>query len=96
MSRIEQFEDKCCECEELFLEKNVQYGDAITETGVLGAAVEFVGITGRLKNLVINSGDGGKAADRKALRDILIDAHNYAIIGLMMLDEENFTGVSDG
>lgn len=92
MSRIEQFEDKCCECEEIFIDKNAKYGDSITATGVLGAVTEFIGITARLKNLVINSGDGGEKANEDDLRNLFIDAHNYANIGLIMLSEKNFRG----
>lgn len=96
MGRIENFEQICIECEELFLKKNTQYGDSISEGGVLGAVVEFIGISARLRQMVIKSGDGGKSADQKSLRDVLMDAHNYANIALMMQQEENFTGAGDG
>jgi hypothetical protein len=90
--RNEHFEKACESGQKLFAEKNSQYGDSIVNTGVLGAGVELVGLAGRVKKLVIKSGDGGEAS-RDALIDILKDIHNYANIALLMLAEDNWTGV---
>ena len=86
----EKFALICEECGALFSVKNRQYGNAIEETGVLGAAVEIVGIAARLKQIVIR-GDG-EEVQMDTLRDILMDLHNYATIAIMMLDDKNMRG----
>jgi hypothetical protein len=58
---------------------------------VLGAVVECVAKMARLRNLVLKSPNHGRD-DKKAVYDSLLDLHNYAIIGLMMLEEENWDG----
>lgn len=90
-ARTAQFQKACKAGEKIFVERNAQYGDAVVATGVLGASVELVGTSSRLKQLVLKSGDGGEAA-KKELVDIFKDLHNYANIGLMMLAENNWTG----
>lgn len=90
-TRNEQFQRACNSSQELFAEKNKQYGDSITTTGVLGAGVELVGLAARVKKLVVKAGDGGEA-NRDVLIDILKDIHNYANIALLMLAENNWTG----
>lgn len=88
---LEEFEDICADCEEIFIAKNEEYGNAIVETGLLGACVELVGTVARLKKLVLKSGNGG-IESTEAIRNVLSDTHNYAVIGIMMMDSENFTG----
>lgn len=85
------FKTICASSHRLFRRKNYEYRDTIVETGVLGAAVELVGIAGRLKALVLKNRDHGRS-HRDELIDILKDAHNYANIALMMLAEENWDG----
>lgn len=85
-----QFALICEECAALFAAKNRRYGNAIEETGVLGAAVEIVGIAARLKQIVIRGNYPREKMDK--LRDILMDLHNYATIAIMMLDNKNMRG----
>jgi len=93
-SKYDDAEDKfaliCEECGALFSVRNRQYGNAIEETGVLGATVEIVGIAARLKQILIR-GDSEPVSAEK-LRDILMDLHNYATIAIMMLDDKNMRG----
>ena len=87
----DEFREKCTEGQELFDVKNAEYGNAIEETGLLGASVEIIGGAARLKELVLK--DPGKGANHQgSIRNVLIDLHNYANIALMMLDSENFHG----
>lgn len=75
----------------LYIRKNQQYGNSIEETGVIGAVVEIVAKTARLRELVIHhSGAGAQAPD--VTRDNLQDLLNYAAIGLLMLDKGNWRG----
>lgn len=92
--QVKKFQEECVTATELFAEKNRLYGNAIVETGVLGAVVELVGITARLKQMVIRSSDAG-ASQADKLEDILMDAHNYVNIARMMLREGNYRGRYD-
>ena len=78
-------------CKTLFVEKDKKYGHATVETGVQGAVVELVGITARLKQLVLRSADHG-ASEVAELAEILKDAHNYANIALMEMADDNWIG----
>ena len=75
----------------LYIRKNQQYGNSIEETGVIGAVVEIVAKTARLRELVLHHhGAGSQAPD--VTRDNLQDLLNYAAIGLLMLDKSNYRG----
>ena len=92
--RVSAFRTFCMLAGNLFALRNTQYGDAIKETGVLGATVELVAVVARLKQLVLKM-PNEYPTDKEQLEQIcnaFIDAHNYANIGLMMLDEENWNG----
>ena len=78
-------------CRKMFVEKNTQYDNAIVATGVLGAAVEIIGLQRRVRALVLKSGDHGKA-DKEALADLLKDLHVYANIALLMIAADNWSG----
>jgi len=95
-TRVVHFRDICNDALILFETRNKQYGDAIKETGVLGATVELIAVTARLKQLVVKAPnhfpDHNAPKQREQIRNALIDAHNYANIGLMMFDEENWNG----
>lgn len=81
----------CNECRVTLVERNEQYGNAVEWTGVLGAAVECVGMTARLVQLVIRNSKHGRQ-DPKAVHNALLDIHNYSVIGLKMLSDENWEG----
>jgi hypothetical protein len=78
-------------CKALFVERDAKYGHATVETGVQGAVVELVGITARLKQMVLRSADHG-ASQVEDLAQILKDAHNYANIALMEMADDNWIG----
>ncbi|MHC4316764.1 MAG: hypothetical protein ACYSW3_30355, partial [Planctomycetota bacterium] len=63
IQRGEQYDDIVEAAKELFLEKNEQYGDAISRTGLLGAVVEIAGISARLEKLVLGASDAGKSEE---------------------------------
>lgn len=86
-TRETQFNEICSGSRKVFLQKNAEYGDAISRTGVLGAAVEIVGISARIEHIVLGQLDAGKS-QRAKLIDIVKDLHNYAnIMGIMIVDE---------
>ena len=84
MNRIEQMKKIQNEALELFIKKNIDYGDAFAKYGVVGVLIRLedklqrsLSITKNGVNLIIDEG----------FRDTLIDLHNYAAMALMLLDE---------
>jgi hypothetical protein len=88
---VEKFSAICETLEKVFAVKNQQYGNAIHATGVVGASVELLGCVARLSQLVLKSKDLGKS-EKEAVLNVFVDAHNYAVIGIMMLKDDNWTG----
>lgn len=89
--RIQQFIRISTECLDLFVEKDVEYRDAISACGVLGASVEILSLGYRLQSLAIkNSTHGRDRAEtiRKLAPDVLV----YGAILMMMLEDENWDG----
>ena len=79
----------------LFIRKNQQYGNSIEETGTLGAVVEVVAKTARLRELVVRSSTFGidmTPEELESVGDNLLDLLNYAAIGLVMLNKANYRG----
>jgi hypothetical protein len=89
--RLLQMENFCSQCQDLFVDRNHAYGDAISDTGLLGAVVTLVGDTGRLRRLVLPV-INVKLLNTKAIQDTLLDIHNYSAIALMMIEDNNLVG----
>jgi hypothetical protein len=79
------------DCAKLFERKNTEYGNSIEATGVLGASIEIIGAAARLPKLVLKNPLRIPYV-HTILRDIFMDIANYAIIALMMIDKQNWTG----
>lgn len=77
----------------LFERKNKEYGNAIDDTGVLGAVVALAGDVGRLRVLVLQDRSHGRAAAPN-VRDKLVDILIQAAIGIYELDKGNWEGES--
>lgn len=95
--RVFQFTEVCQIGESVFWERGLRYGDATKPTGLLGAVVTMVGDMARLRNLVLNQENLAKLAENdpdvvEAVRDALIDIHNYTGIAAHWLDEGNIMG----
>lgn len=89
--RLKQYQSEIEETLKIFVVKNHEYGDAIAETGVLGAVTEIVGVAARLNKLVLKSTEHGRR-DKQQIYDKLRDGLNYCVIGLMMLQDDNWEG----
>jgi hypothetical protein len=89
--RLPVYDKACAASRAVFVERNQQYGDSISSTGVLGATVELIGNTARLKQLVLKAQDAG-ASNQDQIIEIAKDLHNYADILLMMIAEDNWKG----
>ncbi len=85
-TRINQLEKVQKEGKELFIKKNQDYGDAFAQYGPVGVLVRIGDKICRYQN--INS-KGIQVINEEALRDTLIDLHNYAAMAIMLIDEKN-------
>jgi len=94
LDRMVQYELISKENGKVFQRKNWEYGDAIAKTGVLGAAVEIVGVAARLETLILDQPADfeEEPGDLYAILNVFLDLANYAIIGRIMMEEKNFRG----
>lgn len=85
MSRVEQM--KCVQAEglSLFERKNKDYGDAFAQYGTIGVLMRIEDKIKRAMNITKN---GIQLVNDESIRDTLIDLHNYAAMGIMLLDEK--------
>lgn len=86
MNRVEQMTEIQRKALELFTKKNADYGDAFAKYGLIGVLMRIedkiqrsLSITKNCVNIVSDEG----------IRDTLLDLHNYAAMGLMLLDDEH-------
>jgi hypothetical protein len=73
---------------ELFRKKNTDYGDAFATYGTVGVIVRM---GDKIQRLLSVSKKGIALVNNESLRDTLIDLHNYAAMGIMLLDEKKTT-----
>ena len=84
-TRISQMKTVQEEALELFIKKNTDYGDAFATYGTVGVIVRM---GDKIQRLLSVSNKGVSLVDNESLRDTLIDLHNYAAMGIMLLDEK--------
>jgi hypothetical protein len=83
-TRINQMTAVQKEALELFIKKNADYGDAFAKYKTVGIIVRMCD---KMQRLISISNRGISLVDTESLRDTLIDLHNYAAMGIMLLDE---------
>jgi hypothetical protein len=83
--RINQMKKVQEESLNLFTKKNTDYGDAFATYGTVGVIVRM---GDKIQRLVSVSNKGVTLVDSESLRDTLIDLHNYAAMGVMLIDEQ--------
>lgn len=84
-TRVEQMEAIHAEALELFRRKNRDYGDAFAEYGLVGVLVRM---GDKIRRAMSVSQSSVTAVNTESLRDTLIDLHNYAAMGIMLIDEK--------
>ena len=84
MNRVEQLQKIHAEVLELFRKKNIDYGDAFAEYGVVGVLVR---LGDKVKRYTSVSKNGVSLVNDEALRDTLVDLCNYSAMALMLMDE---------
>lgn len=70
---------------EVFERKNKDYGNSFAEDGVLGVMIRMKDKLNRFITLARK--DGEAACKDEALRDTLLDLHNYAAMAVMCHEE---------
>jgi hypothetical protein len=71
---------------ELFIKKNTDYGNAYKKYGIIGILMRIEDKIQRSMNITKN---GIHLVSDESLKDTLLDLHNYAAMGLMILEEDN-------
>jgi hypothetical protein len=84
MDRPEQLKKVQSEALELFIKKNIDYGDAFAKYGVIGVLMR---IEDKLQRSMSITKNGVNLVNDEGIRDTLIDLHNYAAMAIMLLDE---------
>ena len=85
MNRVEQMKTIQNEALELFAKKNADYGDAFAKFGTIGVLMR---IEDKIQRSLSITKNGVTLVDDEKIRDTLLDLHNYAAMGLMLLDEK--------
>ena len=86
MNRPEQLNNVQKEAYDLFCKKNQDYGDSFATYGTVGVIVR---LGDKIQRLLSVSEKGVTMVNTESLRDTLIDLHNYAAMGVMLMDESN-------
>jgi hypothetical protein len=84
MDRPEQLKKVQSEALDLFIRKNIDYGDAFAKYGVIGVLMR---IEDKLQRSMSITKNGVNLVNDEGIRDTLIDLHNYAAMAIMLLDE---------
>jgi len=85
--RVAQLELIQDDAKELFRKKNQDYGDAFADYGTVGVLVRMGDKIRRFQSI---TNKGINLVEDEKLRDTLIDLHNYAAMGIMLIDENKF------
>jgi len=70
---------------EVFRRKNADYGDSFATYGIIGILIR---IEDKLRRAISISKNGVNLVKDEGISDTLLDLHNYAAMGLILLDEE--------
>ena len=89
MDRVQQMENVQKGALEMFKKKNKDYGDAFAKYGVIGVLMR---IEDKIQRALSITKNGVNMVNDESIRDTLMDLHNYAAMGVMLLDdkESNF------
>ncbi len=84
MNRVEQMKEIQNMALELFAKKNADYGDAFAKYGVIGVLMR---IEDKIQRSMSITKNGVNLVNDESIKDTLLDLHNYAAMGLMLLNE---------
>ena len=88
MTKYEKHLKVCEKLNEIYINKNHDYGDSFGETfrklGIVSAVTRITDKTNRLQSLCMKP----QRVSDESIRDTLMDLANYAIMTIIELDEE--------
>ena len=84
MNRVEQMKEIQEKALQLFTKKNTDYGDAFAKYGVIGVLMR---IEDKIQRSLSITKNGVNLVNDEGIKDTLLDLHNYAAMGLMLLEE---------
>jgi len=82
MDRPTQLKKIQQEALELFIKKNADYGDAFAKFGIIGMLMR---IEDKIQRSLSITKNGINLVESESLKDTLLDLHNYAAMGLMLI-----------
>jgi len=80
--RVEQMKEIQSSALELFKRKNADYGDAFAKYGIIGVLMR---IEDKIQRCLSINANGVTLVDDESIKDTLLDLHNYAAMGLMLI-----------
>ena len=83
-NRVEQMIEVQASALELFKKKNQDYGDAFAKFGIIGILMR---IEDKIQRAISVDKNKVTLVNDETIKDTLIDLHNYAAMGLMLLNE---------
>ena len=83
-NRVEQMEIIQKNALELFKRKNQDYGDAFAKFGVIGILMR---IEDKIQRAISINKNKVELVNDETIKDTLLDLHNYAAMGLMLLED---------
>ena len=85
MNRPEQMKEIQKQGYELFVKKNIDYGDSFAKYGIIGVLMR---IEDKIQRAMTITSNGVNLVNDEGIKDTLLDLHNYAAMALMLLDEK--------
>jgi hypothetical protein len=85
MNRPEQMREIQKQGYELFVKKNIDYGDSFVKYGVIGVLMR---IEDKIQRAMTITNNGVNLINDEGIKDTLLDLHNYAAMALMLLNEK--------
>ena len=86
MNRVNQMKQIQNEALELFIKKNIDYGDAFAKFGVIGVLMR---IEDKIQRALSITKNGVNLINDENIKDTLLDLHNYSAMALMLLEENS-------
>lgn len=87
-----KFKIICDAALELFMLKNREYGNSIVRTGTVGSITAMTGDIAKLRTLVLHNLDDLDCVDENNVKDKFKDVLVQAVIGIMMVEDNNWLG----
>jgi hypothetical protein len=81
--RVSQLKIIQQEALELFIKKNADYGDAFAKFGIIGILMR---IEDKIQRSLTITKNEINLIESESLKDTLLDLHNYAAMGLMLIE----------